>query len=181
EMLDDQEQRDSFIKNLDEMQSIAAETLDFLRADDSRESLQTIDVCALLEVVKDDFAELGNQIELDDCVAKTCRARPMALKRCITNLVENAIKYASDVRISTQQEGQHLIIAVSDSGPGIPEEKIEAVFEPFYRLEDSRNRETGGTGLGLSIARNIALSHGGDLQLVNKPNGGLNAVLRLSI
>ena len=180
EMLDDQEQRDSFIKNLDEMQLIASETLDFLRADDSRESFQPIDVCALLEAIKEDVAELGHQIELDDCVEKSCRARPMALKRCITNLVENALKYANDVRVSTEEKNQSLIITISDSGPGIPEEKLETVFEPFYRLEGSRNRETGGTGLGLSIARNIALSHGGDLRLVNKPDGGLQAILILN-
>lgn len=180
EMLDDEQQRDSFIKNLDEMQSIATETLDFLRADDAQEKLQPIDVCALLDAIKNDVAELGQHIELDACESKKCRARPMALKRCVSNLVENALKYACDVRISTQQNNQQLIITVSDSGSGIPEEKLESVFEPFYRLESSRNRETGGTGLGLSIARNIALSHGGDLRLVNKPEGGLLAILTLN-
>ncbi len=180
EMLDDQQQRDSFIKNLDEMQSIATETLDFLRADDTHEKLQPIDVCALLEAIKDDVAELGQHVELDICESRHCRARPMALKRCVSNLVENALKYACDVHVTTEQNAQCLIIIVSDSGTGIPDDKLQTVFEPFYRLEDSRNRETGGTGLGLSIARNIALSHGGDLRLVNKPEGGLQAILTLN-
>jgi len=180
EMLDDQQQRDSFIKNLDEMQSIATETLDFLRADDTHENLQPIDVCALLEAIKDDVAELGQHVELDICESKYCRARPMALKRCVSNLVENALKYACDVRITTDQNAHRLTIIVSDSGAGIPDDKLQTVFEPFYRLENSRNRKTGGTGLGLSIARNIALSHGGDLRLVNKPEGGLQAILTLN-
>ncbi|NOY66462.1 MAG: HAMP domain-containing protein [Gammaproteobacteria bacterium] len=179
EMLDDSEQRDSFVKNLDEMQLIATETLDFLRADDAREPLQTVDICALLEAIKDDVAELGHNIEIEPCILKPCFSRPLALKRCIGNLVENAIKYADNVRISTRQTEATLVITVSDSGPGIPEEKLETVFDPFYRLETSRNRETGGSGLGLSIARNIALSHGGDLKLKNNPDGGLYAILTL--
>lgn len=179
EMLDDESQRDSFIKNLDEMQSIATETLDFLRADDSREKFQSIDVCALLEAISEDFSELGQHVKLVDCDTKSCRARPMALKRCITNLVENATKYASEVQLSVQEDNQSIKVLVSDLGPGIPEDKLEKVFDPFFRLETSRNRETGGTGLGLSIARNIALSHGGDLHLENKPEGGLQATLTL--
>ncbi len=179
EMLDDAEQRDSFTKNLDEMQLIASETLDFLRADDVRESLQAIDICALLEAIRDDAAELGQHVEIEHCKLKPCYARPLALKRCIGNLVENAIKYGGDARVSAQDNKQALVITISDSGPGIPEQKLEAIFEPFYRLEASRSKETGGNGLGLSIARNIALSHGGDLQLVNNPEGGLKAILTL--
>jgi len=179
EMLDDPEQRNSFIKNLDEMQLIASETLDFLRADETRESLQAIDICALLEAISDDAAELGQQVTIESCLIKPCFARPMAIKRCIANLVENAIKYGSNARISTQDNEQTLVITITDSGPGIPQQYLETVFEPFYRLETSRSRETGGSGLGLSIARNIALSHGGNLQLLNNPNGGLQAILTL--
>lgn len=179
EMLDNPEQRDSFIKNLDEMQLIASETLNFMRTDDSHESLQAIDICALLEAISDDAAELGQQVIIEPCELKPCYARPMALKRCIANLVENAIKYGGDARIATQDSELTLTIIISDSGPGIPQQDLIAVFEPFYRLETSRNRETGGSGLGLSIARNIALSHGGDLQLCNNPDGGLQAILTL--
>ncbi|MFV1981972.1 MAG: ATP-binding protein [Thiohalomonadales bacterium] len=179
EMLDDPEQRGSFIKNLDEMQLIASETLDFLRADDAREPLQAIDICALLEAISDDAAELGQQVTIESCLIKPCFARPMAIKRCIANLVENAIKYGSNARISTQDNEQTLVITITDSGPGIPQQYLETVFEPFYRLETSRSRETGGSGLGLSIARNIALSHGGNLRLLNNPNGGLQAILTL--
>jgi len=179
EMLDDQEQRESFIKNLDEMQLIASETLDFLRTDDAREPLQTIDICALLDAIKNDAAELGHKVQVETCSLKPLHARPMALKRCIGNLVENAIKYGNEARITTHENERALVISITDSGPGIPADKLDAVFEPFYRIETSRNRDTGGSGLGLSIARNIALSHGGDLHLSNNPKGGLQAILTL--
>jgi signal transduction histidine kinase len=181
EMLDDDEIRQSFTRNLDEMQAIATETLDFLRADDAHETLQPVDVCALLETLGDDAAELGQKIEIASCQLQPYPARPFALKRCIGNLVTNAIQYGENVRVSASNTDETLMITVTDSGPGIPEEQLELVFEPFYRLETSRSRETGGTGLGLSIARNIALSHGGDLRLVNNPKGGLTAILSLPL
>jgi len=180
EMLDDPELHASFTRNLDEMQAMASETLDFLRADDARESVQAVDVCALLETIRDDAAELGQAIEIEPCQLTPYPARPLALKRCIGNLVDNAIKYGGNARIVASEHEEALVITVTDSGPGIPEQELEAVFEPFYRLETSRSRETGGTGLGLSIARNIALSHGGDLQLHNQPEGGLKAILTLA-
>lgn len=179
EMLDDTKQRAGFTKNLDEMQLITSETLDFLRTDNARESLQAIDICALLEAIRDDAAELGQHVDIGPCVLKPFHARPQALKRCIGNLVENAIKYGGNARISIHDSERALVITISDSGPGIPQDKLETVFEPFYRLETSRSRETGGSGLGLSIARNIALSQGGNLQLVNNPKGGLQAILTL--
>ncbi len=179
EMLEDPQQRERFIRNLDAMQSIATETLDFLHADDSTEALQSVDLCALLEAIVEDAAELGQQVEMEPCTLRCCRVRPVALKRCISNLVDNALKYGSDVRLHAEKTPSGLKIAVLDSGPGIPEHELEAVFEPFYRLETSRSRKTGGTGLGLSIARSIALSHGGDLTLYNRREGGLAAVLTL--
>jgi signal transduction histidine kinase len=181
EMLDDDELRQSFTRNLDEMQAIATETLDFLRADDAHEPLQPVDVCALLETLRDDAAELGQQIEITTCHLQPYPARPIALKRCISNLVNNAILYGGSTQVSSNETEDTLVITVTDSGPGIPEEQLELVFEPFYRLESSRNRETGGTGLGLSIARNIALSHGGDLRLENRSEVGLKATLSLPL
>jgi signal transduction histidine kinase len=181
EMLDDDELRQSFTRNLDEMQGIATETLDFLRADDAHEALQPVDICALLETLRDDAAELGHQIEITTCQLHPYPARPIALKRCVSNLINNAIQYGGNAQVSANETEDALIVTVTDSGPGIPEDQLESVFEPFYRLETSRSRETGGTGLGLSIARNIALSHGGDLQLVNNPEGGLKAVLSLPL
>jgi len=181
EMLDDDELRKNFTRNLDEMQAIATETLDFLRANDAHEPLQPVDVCALLETIREDAAELSQELEIETCQLQPYPARPLALKRCIGNLVNNAIQYGGNVRVFASETEEAVVITITDSGPGIPEQQLEAVFEPFYRLETSRNRETGGTGLGLSIARNIALSHGGDLKLVNSPEGGLKAILSLPL
>ncbi|VAW91695.1 sensor histidine kinase [hydrothermal vent metagenome] len=179
EMLDEAEQRDNFIRNLDEMQAITSDTLDFLRADDAGENIEDVDICTLLKTIKDQADELGQNVEIKFCEVDSYLARPQALKRCIVNLVDNAIKYAGSAEITASESNNTLLISVCDSGLGIPEQQLEAVFKPFYRLETSRSRETGGTGLGLSIARNIALSHGGDLQLANRKDGGLKATLTL--
>jgi signal transduction histidine kinase len=104
--------------------------------------------------------------------------KPQALRRCLTNLIANAVKFGSRALLLVE-DGAGLVIRVMDDGPGIPEEELERVFEPFYRLESSRNRDTGGTGLGLSIARDVAQAHGGSLILRNRPIHGLEAVLTL--
>ncbi|EQD65609.1 ATP-binding region, ATPase-like domain protein, partial [mine drainage metagenome] len=105
-------------------------------------------------------------------------ARPQALKRCLTNLVSNAVSFGERARIELY-DGAALRILVHDDGPGIPAEALERVFEPFFRLEASRSRDTGGSGLGLSIARDVAQAHGGTVLLRNRPEGGLTAELRL--
>jgi len=104
--------------------------------------------------------------------------KPQALKRCLTNLVANAVKFGTRAKIIVEDDAA-LIIRVQDEGPGIAPEELERVFEPFYRVESSRNRDTGGTGLGLSIARDVAQAHGGSLVAQNLPGGGLEALLLL--
>ncbi|MDH3413817.1 MAG: sensor histidine kinase, partial [Gammaproteobacteria bacterium] len=105
--------------------------------------------------------------------------RPLALQRCLRNLVDNAAKYGKRATVSVTDGAERLQIVVADEGPGIPDDRLAQVFEPFVRLEPSRSRETGGVGLGLSIARDIARAHGGDLVLHNRAGGGLEAVLTL--
>jgi len=179
EMLDDEQTRSSFIHNLDEMQAITSETLDFLHGMEKHEKRQPLDVNALLESLREEAVLLQQDVEIDNAEVMPYAARPLALKRCLVNLIENAVKYAGQARISVTDSKDALVITVSDNGPGIPETELESVFEPFYRLEGSRSRDTGGTGLGLSIARNIALAHGGELRLHNREQGGLEAVLIL--
>jgi signal transduction histidine kinase len=104
--------------------------------------------------------------------------KPQALRRLLTNLVANAVKFGTRADIFIE-DGAELVLRVQDMGPGIPESELERVFEPFYRLETSRNRDSGGTGLGLSIARDIVQAHGGTLTLANRPAGGLEAVISL--
>ena len=125
-----------------------------------------------------EFAEMGEDVTLAGSATGPIDARPNALKRCITNLVSNAVKYGVSARIAVS-DGDELVLRVADSGPGIPEALLDKVFEPFHRLEDSRHPDTGGTGLGLSIARDIAQAHGGSLVLESPAAGGLVAILTL--
>jgi two-component system osmolarity sensor histidine kinase EnvZ len=111
----------------------------------------------------------------------TLPLRPNAFKRCITNLIENAMRYANHVWVRLATRGDSVEITIDDDGPGIPPEKREEVFKPFFRLEDSRNPETGGIGLGLTIARDVIHGHGGDIVLGESPNGGLRARVRMPI
>lgn len=112
-------------------------------------------------------------------VGAPVRGRPVALRRCVTNLVDNAVKYSKAADLTAARSGGKAVIAIRDHGPGIPPELLETVFEPFQRVETSRSRETGGTGRGLTIARTIAEQQGGTLALRNHPEGGLEAILVL--
>ena len=125
-----------------------------------------------------EFAEIGTPFEVHGRVRVLYAGKPMALKRCLTNLISNATKFGGGVSVHVE-DGAAVVIAVRDQGPGIPAEHLARVFEPFYRVESSRNRDTGGTGLGLCIARDIAQAHGGALTLQNLPQGGLQATLTL--
>ena len=108
------------------------------------------------------------------------KAQPQALLRCVNNLIDNALKYGQYANVTVHNElNQTAVIRIRDGGPGMPEQELEKVFTPFYRIETSRSRESGGTGLGLTIARNICEQHGGTLTLRNHPDGGLEAILKL--
>jgi signal transduction histidine kinase len=122
---------------------------------------------------------MGRTVTIDGRVTRPWSGAPQLLKRCISNLVDNAVLYGKRAEIQVEAGPDQLAIRVRDRGPGLPECEIAKVFAPFYRLESSRSRETGGTGLGLSIARNIAQAHGGDIHLRNHEEGGLEAILTL--
>ncbi len=179
EMLDDPVQRAKFGRDLAEMESMVGMTLDFMRGLDSGEAAQPVDITALLESLQADMAETGAQVGIEGAALKPYVGRPQALKRCLANLLENAVKYGLRANVSIDDNSERLLILVRDHGPGIPHAELERVFEPFYRLEASRNRETGGSGLGLTIARGIATAHGGTLDLANHAGGGVEARLTL--
>lgn len=179
EMLDDPQLRERFVKDLDEMQSLLGGALDFLHGKAVDEAIQPLDLTALLESMVDDYADLGQEVRLQPQNSCQISGRPQALRRALGNLIDNALKYGCDVSITVEQDEKHLRITVEDRGAGLPESELERVFEPFYRLESSRNRETGGVGLGLAIVRQIARGHGGDVVLKNRTGGGLRAVLSL--
>jgi signal transduction histidine kinase len=179
ELLEDPALKAKIAADLDEMQSMVGGALDFLRGAGSGEAVKPVDVTALLESLQADMQELGGQVTIEGAAATPFPGKPQALKRCLWNLLDNAIKYGGKALVSVRDDGPQLEIRVADEGPGIPAAEIEKVFEPFYRIESSRNRQTGGTGLGLSIAKGIAEDHGGDLELRNRPEGGLEARLTL--
>jgi len=179
ELLEDDELRTKFAKDLEEMESMVAATLDFMRGVDNPEQVQPVDIIALLESLQADAAEIGQEVRLEGTSAQPYPCKPAAMKRCLGNLIDNAVKYGKSATVIVNDHDKQLQIRILDQGQGIPETELERVFEPFYRLESSRSRDTGGTGLGLGIARNIAQMHGGDLLLRNRPCGGLEAILTL--
>lgn len=179
ELLEDEKLKGKFIHDLHDMEHMTNATLDFLRGLDVSEAPQPMDLMALLESVQADAEEIGQTVTVSGRVHGDFDARPQALRRCLENLVGNAVRYGKRADIRVEEGAADVIIRVRDAGPGIPEAQLEKVFEPYYRLDDSRSRELGGNGLGLGIARNIATLHGGSLTLRNHPQGGLEAVLEL--
>jgi signal transduction histidine kinase len=167
-----------FGKELDEMESLVHGSLALFRGLDDDETQAPIDINAFVETTKNEFREMGHDVSVEGEATQPFIGKPQALKRCLTNLVANAVKFGVRAKIVVE-DGSALLIRVRDEGPGIPSEELERVFEPFYRVESSRNRDTGGTGLGLSIARDVAQAHGGSLVAHNLTAGGLEALLVL--
>jgi signal transduction histidine kinase len=181
EKVNDEDLRTKLVADMSSMQDMIREGLDLARSMDTGEAMQTLDLDSVLDSVCADHADMGQDAKFEGRTNASLRAQPVALRRCLVNVIDNAVKYGGFARITAGVEGGRVVIRVRDGGPGIPWDKLEAVFEPFYRLESSRSRETGGTGLGLTIARNIAERHGGSLRLRNFPHGGLEAILELPL
>jgi hypothetical protein len=186
EFLEDDEQRRKMLADLDEMEAMIAATLAFARDDAAAEPSVPLDLAALVRTVLDEAAdarpEAAERIAYEGPEHLAVQARPVALKRALANLVSNALAYGGAVRgVLLPPQGGVVRLAIEDQGPGVPETELEAVFQPFHRLEASRNRETGGAGLGLPIARNILRAHGGDVVLRNRAEGGLAALVTLPV
>jgi signal transduction histidine kinase len=179
ELLADPGLREKFTRDLEEMETLVKATLDFLRGFEGGEASKPVDMMALLESLQADLSELGGQVRLEGQSLKPYYGKPAALKRCLANLLDNAIKYGKSATAKIDDDDRRLEIRIQDEGPGIPASDIDRVFEPYYRLDASRSRDTGGTGLGLAIAKSIARAHGGELTLENRREGGLEAKLIL--
>ena len=178
EMLDDSAAQARIGKQLDEMESMVHGALALFRGLDDNEAFTPLDINDMLATLQSEFAEMNAQVSIEGHATRSILGKPQALRRCLTNLIANAVKFGSRCAVVIE-DGSSLVIRVRDDGPGIPEDQLERVFEPFYRLESSRNRDTGGSGLGLSIARDVIQSHGGSLVLRNLPVRGLEAVVML--
>lgn len=180
ELVEDEALRARFQSDLDAMQALIREGLDYARSREGGAPLQAVDVDGLLAALSDDAAEMGWSVAVSGHAGVPCLAQPVALRRGVWNLIENGVKFGQRVEIGVEVQASAIVLRIRDHGPGLPAAELEKVFEPFYRAESSRSRETGGTGLGLAIARNLLRAQGGDLRLENHPDGGLVATLRVT-
>ena len=177
-----EEQRATMCADIEQMEQMISATLAFVR-DASRPAERTrLELSSLLESLCDEMAETGADT---DIIARgdkvVIEGDPMALRRLFTNLLENAVKFGSRARARVFHDEAYAVVEIADDGPGIPPTDIERVFEPFYRREPSRSRQTGGIGLGLAVVRSIARGHGGDVILLNRSGGGLTARVQLPL
>ena len=179
EKVRDDELQQRLVGDLSAMQAMVSEGLDLARSMDTSETMQALDLDSLLGSVCCDATDAGQEVEVRGSVNRALMGRPMALRRALVNLIDNAVKYGARATVSVDSAAGRSRIRIRDQGPGIALAEQARVFEPFYRIETSRSRESGGTGLGLTIARNIAEQHGGSITLANHPDGGLEVTLTL--
>jgi signal transduction histidine kinase len=181
EFVEDEEQQRKMLADLDAMSAMIESTLIFARDDSRREPRLLVDLRALVENVCDNAIDAGGKVTFAAPRALNVTCRPTAVLRAIANLLDNAIKYGDSARVDLSREAERVVITIDDAGPGIPAEEHENVFAPFYRLEPSRNPDTGGVGLGLAVARTIMREHGGDVTLSNRPTKGLRVRVELPV
>jgi signal transduction histidine kinase len=179
ELIDDAEQQGKAIADLDAMAAMLDETLAFARDDSPSDARQDVDLAALVRSLCDDLTDAGQPVHYlgPDRLRFACR--PVALRRALTNLIDNAVKYGRAAEVGLQADRDAVRLTIEDRGPGIPTAVREQVFQPFFRLEPSRSRSTGGTGLGLAVARTIVHRHRGEIALDDRPGGGL--VVRITL
>ena len=177
EKVSDEDLQQKLLGDLSAMQQMVKEGLDLARSMDATEAMQRLDLDSLLDSVCSDAADAGQQVDLKGHAGMALMGRPLDIRRCLVNLIDNAVKYGQRAHVTVERMAGAARVRIRDEGPGIPQDQLARVFEPFYRLETSRSRSSGGTGLGLTIARNIAEQHGASLSLANHDRGGLEATL----
>ncbi len=176
EFVEDEEQRLKILADLDEMEAMISSTLAFARDDSARETKVAVDLVGMLVDLCDQFSTAFDGPDQLDMILGA-----NGVKRAFANLIENACKYGGGARVMVKCDGDNVIVTIDDDGPGIPVAELENVFAPFYRVESSRNRETGGTGLGLAVARSAIRANGGDVTLANRHSGGLTVTVTLPL
>jgi signal transduction histidine kinase len=174
--------RDRMIATIDDMRQMLDDILALARIGRDREPPQKVDLSALVEAAIDDLLETGAHVVLDEDLPRAIvNVHPRSIRRAITNLVDNAVKYGNSAEVSLRIADGRAIVQVADHGPGIDPARVEEMMQPFTRMEGSRSRDTGGAGLGLAIVRAIASSESGQFALANRPEGGLVASLSLPL
>lgn len=175
EFIEDEEQQAKAVRDIDDMDMMVDAALGFVRGDQANEMVSRMDLASLVRDLADDCQAQGHDVLFEGPERLAVKGRPVALKRAVGNLSDNAIRYGGNARISLQESDGRAVLLISDDGPGLPEAELEKVFQPFYRVEASRSRDTGGSGLGLALARDVFRRLGGDLVLANRAEGGLVA------
>jgi two-component system, OmpR family, sensor kinase len=171
--------REKTMADIEEMKAMISAALDFIKNDARRGNRSKLDFQLLVEGVVDNLADTGADVAMLPGTSVVIDGDPLALRRLVANLAENALKYGRRARLQVQRDGKQCVLWVDDDGPGIDPEQREHLLLPFVRGESSRNRDTGGIGLGLAVANSIALAHGGGIELDNRPEGGLRASVTL--
>ena len=179
EFIEDEEIQGKVLSDISQIEFMVKSTLDFARDDAKIEEVSSIDLSTLLETLCIEASDTGLDVTFKGQSKIQTQGRPVSLKRAFGNLIENALKYGSRAEVFIEGTDAEVIVSVIDNGPGIPEDQQSAVFQPFYRIENSRSRETGGTGLGLSVVRDVITAHGGTITLNNQSEGGLLIYVRL--
>lgn len=177
ENVEDPVERDKMLSTIADLDSMVAATLEFASDSAKQAPRRPTDLTALIASITDDLADGGLPVSMDSAQPIIWSCDPATLKRALTNLIDNAVKYGGSAAVAIRETPRGIEIAIDDTGPGIPEEELMHVFEPLYRLENSRSRETGGMGLGLAITLSIIHAHEGRLTLSNRPQGGLRALI----
>lgn len=175
------DQRAKISADIDQMEAMISAALTFVRDAGQPGQRTPLELSSLLESLCDEMAETGARTEIETGEKVVLEGDPMALRRLFANLLDNAVKFGGRASARVTRQGATAVVEIDDDGPGIPPTDRERVFEPFYRREPSRNRQTGGAGLGLAIVRSIARGHGGDVALVNRAGGGLTARVQLPL
>jgi signal transduction histidine kinase len=179
ETVENHQERDKMLATIGEMDSMIGMTLQFARDEGTSEPRKQVDLTAIVRGVVDEMSGAGFPVQMGTAAPILYKCQPAALKRAVRNLLDNAVKYGKSGDAELHVAERSIEISIDDDGPGIPEVELGRVLEPFYRLEESRSRETGGVGLGLAIAQAIAQAHGGTVTLLNRPVGGLRAKIVL--
>jgi signal transduction histidine kinase len=177
----DPQMRQAMTADIEEMEQMVEATLSYLKGGAEAEPVRPLDVSALLATILDNATDRGLRADLHAPPRLVIEGRIVSLRRAFSNLVDNALRFGSQVVVTAETTTEGVRVVVADDGPGIPENELAHVLEPFVRLEGSRNRETGGVGLGLTIARSAIEAQGGRLQLSNRPEGGLAAEVILPL
>jgi signal transduction histidine kinase len=179
EFIDDLTEREKILIDFDEMENMVASVLDFAKGDASAEPTTSTDLVAMLQRICDDMTDRGHIVSFNTEGRLPYNCRPQMLRRCFTNLIDNAIKYGHSAEVDLESRADEIRVTIADRGPGIPADMTEQAFRPFFRLDASRRRDIGGSGLGLTVARTVARAHGGEVVLDNPDEGGLRVCVCL--